>query len=392
MVGAAAQTQTLTITGAALDGSVAQASGTFAVQPNTVKTLSFTGQPIDTQVYKSTAPSFIYSMCAPATSTPCASTTASPASSPVAVKAVDLYGNAVLAQGIVISVGVDTPVTQTTSNGTATYADLLKNSTTTTGSGTVLRATASLDAAVKKDSNNFRVLDSLKGCPQAASGVPTTNCIIKSLGKSSKTFVNAWSKISTTNNCGFFCTNTNVLQSTQLTVTDKSSKCGGTTGFGSNVTWIGDIVDQRVTGTNTQVTTSGLELIVIPKDTLKNSGVTSRNVGAFNICFGAIWIGGGTPSGTQIWKGKTSATNNTLVFAKQVTDLTVVPQLERYYGIPADCSPSLPADYPCIFLRTKQKSDIQAALGADAASIMTDADLGIIIRVGGSWDGGSHAF
>jgi hypothetical protein len=124
---------------------------------------------------------------------------------------------------------------------------------------------------------------------------------------------------------------------------------------------------------------------------LKSSGVLSRGTPSFNICFGAIWIGPGTPS--TPWRAKTSATNSTLKNAVRVADATVVPQGERYYGIPADCGAAgLPASSPCIYLRTKKKSDIQAVLGSDAASIMTDSDVGIIVKVTGSWDGRSQPF
>jgi hypothetical protein len=134
-------------------------------------------------------------------------------------------------------------------------------------------------------------------------------------------------------------------------------------------------------------------LIVIPKNTLKSSGFLNRSASNFNVCFGAIWIGPGAPTVNQFWRGKTSASNNTLIKATQVTDTTVVPQGLRYFGIPANCgTATLSSDDPCILLRTKQKSDIQTLLGADAASIMNDSDVGIVIRVGGPWDGSSHPF
>jgi hypothetical protein len=304
------------------------------------------------------------------------------------VTAVDGYGNLVLAQNITISgTGLDANVTKQTAGGIATFGDALKESGT--GNGRTLVATAAANAGANKPSGVFRVVTTLKGC-----SATNTRCINKALGNTgSTTYVNSWSQI-TTNTC-FYCGTTNVLQSTQLVALDRTpSTCGSA---GPKLQWIGDISDQRVTGTNTGVTSSGLALIVIPKATLKSSGQLNRAASNFNICFGAIWIGGGSPP--QGWLGKTSATNNAPLRALPVTDLTVQPQQQRWYGIPADC-PVQATNDPCILLRTKQKADIynlfqkpaNGGNGADAASIMTDADLGIVIRVGGPWDGGSHPF
>ena len=368
-------TEYLTITSSIADRSRTATTANFAVTPNAVTTLTFSGQPIDTQVNTGLVPSPIYSVCAPATTTPCALSTAAIPSSPVAVYAVDAFSNPVLSQNIGITGSwLDAAVTRTTSGGTAAFGDSLKESTT--GVGRALLATAALNGAVQKTSDKFRVVTTLKGCTGAT-------CINKALGSTnSRTYVNSWSQI-TTSGC-FFCAGVNVLQSTQLTLTSAASQCG-------NSVWISDISDQRVTGTNPQVTSSGRELIVVPKATLKSSGVLNRGVPSFNICFGAIWIGPGAP--TQGWLGKKAATNNTPTRATEVQDGTVVPQGERWYGIPANCGTAgLSADDPCILLRTKQKADVLNLLGSDAASIMTDADLAIVVRVGGSWDGGSHPF
>jgi len=42
---------------------------------------------------------------------------------------------------------------------------------------------------------------------------------------------------------------------------------------------------------------------------------------------------------------------------------------------------------PCISLRTKLKSDIFNALGAEAAALMNDSDIAIIINKPSDWDG-----
>jgi len=358
--------------------SVSAVTNDFVVSPALVNALWFNAQPIDAQVNSAAAPTAVYALCAPSTTAPCALAGTPPAGSgAVAVTAVDAFGNLVLAQNIVMSgTGLDTNVTRPTAGGVATFGDALKESTT--GNGRTLVATAALNGSANKTSGVFRVVTTLKGC-----AANNTKCINKALGNTnSKTYVNSWSQI-TTGTC-FYCGTTNVLQSTQLVVNSTAPQCG-ITAFAS------DQVDQRVTGSNTQVTSSGLELIVIPKNTLKSSGFLNRSPSNFNVCFGAIWIGAGSPP--QGWLGKTGATNNTPLRASPVDDQTVVPQGQRWYGIPADCGTAgLSSSDPCILKRTKQKSDIQTLLGADAASIMTDADLGIVIRVGGSWDGGSHPF
>jgi hypothetical protein len=395
-------TQNLTILSSVADGSrTATTAPNFAVTPNTVTTLTFFGPPIDTQVNTP-----IYSACAPPASgstAPCADYLSGTGtlSTPVRVYAVDGWGNPVLQTNMIDVTAAPNALvggtkTISTFAGYATFGNLLSESQT--GTGIKLTATAQANPTVAKvTSNPFRVVTTLKGC-----SATSTTCVNKALGDTtSKFYVNSWSQI-TTNSC-FYCGTTNVLQSTQLVVNSSASQCG-ITSFAS------DQVDQRVTGTNTQVASSGYELIVIPKATLKTSGFLNRSPGNFNICFGAIWIGPGSdttpgaPGAGNGWWGKTSATNNHLVRATRVADPNVSPQGYRFYGILADCGTAgLAPDKsdPCILKRTKQKSDIQALLGTDAAAIMTDADLGIVIRIGdptnpsnpaSPWDGGSHPF
>jgi hypothetical protein len=295
---------------------------------------------------------------------------------------VDPYGNPVLSANTDIRItgtGLDTAVTRTPANGIATFGDALKESST--GTGRILIATATTNSGVSQPSGPFRIVTTLKGCNGQS-------CVNKALGGTGNTSVNSWSLITT--NSGFFGSGVNVLQSTQLVKTDTKSQCGGT---GPTLTWISDIADQRVTGSGTNVTSTGRELIVIPKATLKASGVLSRGTPMFNICFGAIWIGGDPQPGEfDGWMGKTSATDNTPKRATRVADPTVVPQGYRFYGIPANCPANGTSANPCIRLRTKQVSDVRTLLGSDAASIMKDGDLAIVVEVTGSWDGGSHPF
>ena len=378
--------------------SVSAITNDFVVSPALVNALWFNGQPIDAQANTTSVPTAVYSACAPSTTGPCAlAGTTAGTSTAVAVTAVDAYGNPVLSQGVTITgANLDASVTRSTNLGIATFGDALKESTT--GNGRTLVATAVINSGANKPSGIFRVVTTLKGC-----SATDTKCTNKALGnsKASNFFVYSWSQIST-KTC-FYCAGTNVLQSTQLVPNVGSPAQCGVSSFAS------DLVDQRVTGTNTQATSSGYELIVIPKATLKYSGFLNRSAANFNICFGAIWIGQGsdvpgTPGANLGWWGKTSATNNHLVRATRVADPTVTPQGYRFYGILADCGTAgLATDKsdPCILKRTKQKSDILNLLGSDAASIMTDADLGIVVRIGdptnsnnppSPWDGGNHPF
>ena len=394
-------TQKFTITAAAADGSLSADSGFFAVKPNDVATLTFFRQPVDTAQVNTS----IYGVCAPPPSgstKPCADLSGTaPLSLPVTVYVVDSWGNPVLQTQVSITPTPNTPnslaaIAQqpSTVDGYATFGTLLTE--TSTGTGFQLRATAGVSPNAKSvDSNKFRIATSVTGCPGQASGTGLTTCTNKAQGtsKTSNYFVYSWSQI-TTKTC-FFCGTTKILQSTQLVANSNATQCG-VSSFAS------DMVDQRVTGANTQATSGGYELIVIPKATLKFSGFLNRSAYNFNICFGAIWIGSGQATG---WFAKTSATSTTVRKIPAPTpDPSVQPQQERWYGILADCgTKGLASDKsdPCILKRTKAKSDIQNILGTDAASIMSDADLGIIVRIGdptnvnavvSPWDGSNHPF
>jgi hypothetical protein len=135
-------------------------------------------------------------------------------------------------------------------------------------------------------------------------------------------------------------------------------------------------------------------LIVIPKDTLKASGVLSRGTPSFNVCVGLIYLPDPNPSNPAVnagrrWTGTNAAGTGT-VLATPLFDS--VAGLYRFWGTPANCTPAgvsstNSGNDPCISLRTKKKSDVLSALGADAAAQMNDSDLGIIVNKPYPWDG-----
>jgi hypothetical protein len=155
---------------------------------------------------------------------------------------------------------------------------------------------------------------------------------------------------------------------------------------GTNQT-IGQATDLAVAGAGAAGTAPTTTMVlVLPKNTLKAFGITSRGVPHFNVCLGALDLTGSVPAG---WKAK-GTTSGSLVTTVQGAE-------GRYWGTPADCGTAgLVASDPCIALRTKQAATARAALGMTAAEFATlgikDADLVIIIRKGSPWDakGGSY--
>jgi len=242
-------------------------------------------------------------------------------------------------------------------------------------------------------SAKFRIVNELKACVDSATSSiqvcanKTDNTLD---GADINTLVRAYGKITTSSS--FFDTNlgTNVLLSTQFgKKADLTNMCGQGTKF------VADPVDERITGTGiTTATPPTSMLIVIPKNTLKASGVLSRGTPSFNVCLGTIYLP--NPRGADAthppaapWTGKNAAGTGT---APAVPLYDTAAGLWRFWGTPGNCtaagvSATNSGKDPCIKLRTKMKSDILAALGPDAAAQMNDSDLGIIVNKPYPWDG-----
>ena len=160
---------------------------------------------------------------------------------------------------------------------------------------------------------------------------------------------------------------------------------------GSNRT-INAGVELRASGTDVNTTSTGYMLMIIPKNTLKFYGVTSRGTPSFNVCLGTLYLGNGT-TGTYGTRHAKWNTINGLAFERQDTPTPDGDTYWRYWGTPANCGASgLTASDPCIYLRTKQKADItalitQGILSAGADANMRDSDLAIVIKKPNPWDG-----
>ena len=359
--------------------SVTKLSGLFKVNPNTPASLKFSdntvgfeGSPIDTKLSQP-----IYSVCTPGgvAPNPCATT---PASTPVQVLVRDSLGNPVLPTTVAIKVdgaagnlasGVSTV------NGVAQFGNSLVVGSTS--QGLKLKATATGGTAPTDTSNQFRIVDDITACQ-------STTCFNKS---SSVNVRASYGKITATNGT-FFGTGRNVSLTTQFVSNDQTKNmCVSSTNPSvKNSKPVGaDATELRVVGlgvSDSGPTTS--MLIIIPKSVLKASGVLSRGTGSFDVCLGAIYIGT-SPTFTP-WIGKNPAGSGTQS-SVLVADSAPLGGLTRYWGVPQNCTATNRVTNPCISLRTKQKADIFARLGAEAAALMNDSDIAIIIEKPTIWDG-----
>ena len=364
---------------------------TGQIRPAPVASIVFTTQPIDTQV---STP--IYNVCVPSgSSAPCALSTVATPSTAVKVTARDQFGNLagpgapgadLTTNPVTVSMnktnaaGVSVSANVATSNGVASFGNGL--TIVTLESSVTLYAAAVGTASANAISGPIRIVDRVVACG--------TDTCINSIGTVS---VHAsYGKIVATSGL-FFGTGRNVSLTTQF-VPGAQTQLQCTSSTNSKVTnskTIGDATDLRVIGLG--VTASGPTtrmLIVIPKNVLKASGVLSRGTSSFNVCLGALYIGSSaTPTR---WTAKNPATSGTQP-ANPVVDSGALGGLTRYWGVPLDCSDSRIKDTngkntsPCISLRTKLKSDIFNALGAEAAALMNDSDIAIIIDKPSDWDG-----
>ena len=227
---------------------------------------------------------------------------------------------------------------------------------------------------------DFRIVNDLASCGSTA-------CITKANDPSNSP-INSWNQIT-----GSF-TGVGTLQTTSF-LGGAGQFDNGATGCGLTTRkYIGDGFDQRVFSAPS-AGIQGYQVIVLPKNTLKASGVLSRGTPSFDLCFGAIWTPGGTP--TALWRGKTTSGTG-LTNAVQHTD---ADQTVRYWAVPANCgTATLDPSNPCIALRTKQRSDVVAlipGISSQINTLMSDGDIAFVVRTGtpsslSPWDGGGHAF
>ena len=347
------------------------------IRPGPAASLTFTAQPIETETNTP-----IYNTCVPSGGTaPCALAGVS-GSTPVQVTAKDLFGN-LAGPGSPGADGTTAPISVTikkdssggstlgsasTSNGVAAFGDALKIVPT---GNTKLHAGTTAGTSPTQLSSQFAIVNDLEACD---------NQLCDNNASNGKAIVQkAFGKITTGSD--FFTPSTNVRLSTQFVPGSQvTGRCG-------NNQTIGDATDLLVAGAGAAGTAPvSTMVLVLPKDTLKALGITSRGVPNFNVCLGALDLSGSVAAG---WKAKGTGPGGLIT--------TVQGAEGRYWGTPADCGTAgLSASDPCIALRTKQAATAQAYLGMTAAEFaalgIKDADMVIIIRKQSPWDakGGSY--
>ncbi len=330
---------------------------------------SFNGQPIDAELGYP-----INSECLPGslTANPCG-----PDSIPTKVQAVDAYGN--VKNDIPINITSDpSGVTGTLSgstdaNGEATFANLVIG-VVGNPAGTGLKTLIATSGAATDTSDSFSVVNDLSACDGTECKNNTSN------GKAANAGLQkAWGRI-TTGGDFFVAGSTNVRLTTEFSLGGTSGQCG------SNVT-IGDSTDLKISGLGTGDTAPSTTMVlVIPSDSLKFYGITSRGTPSFNVCLGALNVD--PDSHATTWQQKNLGKKGGL---KASTSTADDPD-DRAWGVPADCGTTgLIASDPCIGLRTKSANQAQTYLGLTSAEFaqlgISENDLVIVIEKGAPWDG-----
>jgi len=379
-------------------GSVSNVSNTFMVNPMGATKLlfndsnvGFAGQPIDTKFNEP-----IYSFCNPLGAVlphPCATAPSSPPTSPSSssatkVLAIDQFGNRVSGVSVTIGtspstalVGTNPTSTQGGTLGVAPYGEAWFNTLSIAATNTYqLTATKTGPPGGNAISAKFRIVQDLAACSGSHQCKNNTGN-----GKTGNFIQYAFGQITSgTTNTSIY---SDVLLTTQFTASSETSnQCG------SNRT-IGDSTELRAAGPSVTTTSTGYLVLIIPKNTLKFDGVLNRGTPSFNVCLGTINLGGGSnglygSNTASPWNGKLPSGSplRTPVFDSAAN-------VFRYWNIPANCGTAgLTSTDPCIYMRTKQKSDItalmnQGILAAGADTNMHDADLAIVIRKPNPWDG-----
>jgi hypothetical protein len=306
------------------------------------------------------------------------------ASAPVQVLARDQYGN--VTPGVTVALSTfnnpGTGFTGTTSAVTSAlgYASfgnptpLLITPSTATGTA---RLQADVTAGPTGLSATFQVVDDLEAC---------ANATCDNLATSGQT---SYSRIDATGPASFGPVTTGLLDGVSLVTQFQPANAF----CGQNTAQVGRTTDVHVEALGGVPTLNFKVALIVPKSLLQASGYASRNSSAFNVCFGATYLGAGTATP---WKAKTSPTNATLIDA--------VPNSNLYWGWLPDCNatgkkappPALTSDNPCIVLRTKNAKELQAALGLTNAQFATlgfaSGDLAVVYQTRTPWDAKGSIF
>ena len=337
---AAGSGKTLTPSGIVNDGNGGQnysyAAGTFVtspagqIRPAAVASLTFTAQPVDTEV---STP--VYSNCVAAPSgNPCQLV---PTSSPVQVTAKDAFGNLAgpgapgadaLNAAISISIRQGGAAGAVLSSGVSTAAGIASFGNGLTIGATTLGTTlyAATGATINATSSGFQVVNDLEACVgltcdnKAASGGSITQT--------------TFGKIKSGNNFNNTVTLTTQFLSKVLAQNPDANRCVNP----QNAPALGQMTEVKVQGGGVSATQPNFTMVMIyPKKTLQADDFSSRGTDKFNVCLGATWLDTGTATP---WRAKTSLTNAALTNAQEV-----VAGSKVYLGLGArlrqpDCDPA----------------------------------------------------
>jgi hypothetical protein len=136
----------------------------------------------------------------------------------------------------------------------------------------------------------------------------------------------------------------------------------------------------------TQTKPSTTVALIVPNGVLQSGGFTNRAINTWNVCVGAQWIAP-PPAPANGWLAKTGPFATTLAATALGTD-------GYFRGWAPNCSAltaTQRATDPCISLRTKNASELGAALGLNASQVAAlpfkSSDLAVVVTMSYGWDG-----
>ena len=346
-------------------GTVSSNSLPFQVLPAAASALqfadglnAFNGQPVDTKVNTSSLHTSI-------------SSSLTDSSVPIKVLATDTYGNRVGGVNVTIddddaAVPMGGTKSATTASGTPgveTYGEASFGTLSLDVLGTYsLLATS---GALSATSDEFEIVADLALCDESP---------CKNTGK----FNNGTTPQTTYGTASGDFDNNVVLTTSFIDLDTGVEYCAG-----DDLTF-GETTEVRVqdaeAGGVTAAEPDFSVALLYPRATLQYLDITSRGVPSFQVCLGATRLDPAAP----IWQAKTSADDATLINATLIDG--------AYWGWVPDCAAvtTLPGN-PCIVVRTKDASVLQAALGLNNADFkklgFKSGDLALVVSKPWPWDG-----
>ena len=367
-------------------------SPSFSVKSIEAAILTFVNQPIDTKLGAPT-----YNKCiAPATSVanPCSLPVAAgldfdpTKSQPVRVLAQDRYGNIAITTEVKVRGSNNaSPIgtANSNANGVASFPAISLISPALLSYTLIATKTTVIGTAptpTTKTSNSFTVVSDLEACVDQACGNLATGGVS---GKPQKTL----GRITTGND--FDDGGNNVVLTTQFD-NWTGGRCSTPKGT------LGQTTEVRVQGGGVSPTSPNFSVTLdFPKDTIKKDGLTARSADSFDVCLGATWLNGTSPSP---WKAKNLATG-ALVDALPETGPGANPLAT---GAGSRCAPrsrrarltpAQKAANPCVILKTKQVATLKAELVTKQQMPLAefnalgakDSDVMIVVSKPWPWDG-----